>query len=53
MAVGLRKAVVANTGEEILIPCKPDTRMIIHWERTRYFAAQQPRGAPTRKVRAP
>jgi hypothetical protein len=53
MAVGLRKAIVAGTGQEILIPCKPDPRMVIYWERTRIFATQQPREAPARKVRAP
>jgi hypothetical protein len=47
------EAVVAGTGEEILIKCKPDLRMVIYWERTRNCSAQQPRGAPTRKVRAP
>lgn len=40
-AIGMRKAVLATTGEEVLIPCKPVPRMTIWWEMTRTFAAQR------------
>src|SRR5579864_8354277 len=32
-AIGMRKAILAETGEEILIPCKPVPRMTRWWER--------------------